>query len=29
MTSHCPGAEDIGINKIKICVMWRIGKGKD
>lgn len=29
MTSHCPGAEDIGINKIKICVTWRTGEGKD
>lgn len=29
LTSHCPGAEDIGINKIKICVMWRIGNEQD
>lgn len=27
MTSHCPGAEDTGINKIKICVTWRTGEG--
>lgn len=26
MTSHCPGAEDTGINKIKICVTWRTGE---